>query len=202
LSRHQTLIILLEQWGLRDLLIPFILIFTLAFALLQKMKIFKKGGSAAAEADKANKKVNAVIAIGIALASLVPHYTGRGFDIIIFINTFLPNSFLLLLVVLLFLALIGTVSDISGKKPSQHPLVGIIAIIAVILLVAILLQVTQQINYPFLSFLNDPNTQAITIVFIVFALVIWYIARTEKPAGTPTAYFDDFKKRLQKLFGG
>lgn len=200
MTRHQQLLTLLDQWGLRDLLIPFAIIFALVFALLQSMKIFKKGGTGT-DKDEANRRINAVIAIGVALAALIPHYTGRGFDIILFMNVFLPHSFLLLFVVLLFLALVGSVSDI--KKPKEHPFVGIIAIVAVIALVFIVLQSTQQVNYQFLYFLNDPNMQALAIVVLVFGLVIWYIARKETPptAGTPAAYFTNFKKTLEKLFG-
>ena len=195
MADYQSAIALLYQWGLRDLLIPFALIFTLVFALMQKIKIFKVVGK-----DEADKKISTVIALGFALAALIPHFTGRGFDVVKFMNEFLPNSFVRLFLVLLFLALIGTVSKV--KKPGEHPLIGIIALIAVFTLVIILLQATQQISYPFLHFLNDPNTQAILIVGLVFVLVIWYISKKPTAPGTPVEYFTKFKEQLQKLFGG
>ncbi|MBI4141579.1 hypothetical protein HY484_01495 [Candidatus Woesearchaeota archaeon] len=202
MSRHQTFLFLLDQWGLRDVLLPFVLIFTFTFALLQKISLFKQGGTGG-DANKPNKKINAIIAAGIGLAALIPHFTGTGFDIIVFMNNFLPQSFLLLLVVLLFLALVGTVTKLDDTKPSTHPLVGMIAFAAVLVLVLILLQSTQQINYPFLNFLNDPNTQAIAIVALVFILLIWYITKKElTPQERATKKtFDSFKKLMGKMFG-
>lgn len=199
MANYQNFLFLLEQWGLRDVLLPFVIIFTLAFALLQKMQIFKNGGTGT-DANKPNKKINAVIAAGIGLAALTPHFTGRGFDIVLFMNNFLPQSFLLLLVVLLFLALVGTVSDPSKLAPKTHPLVGMIAVVAVLTLAVILLQSTQQINYPFLNFLNDPNTQAIVIVALVFILLIWYITKKDTPTA-PADYFKKFKERMGEIFG-
>jgi len=199
MANYQNFLAILDQWGLRAVLIPFVIIFTIIFAVLQKLKIFKKRDQAGKEEDKADKKINTILAAGIAAASLIPHFTGRGFDVVIFINTFLPNSFLLLFVVLLFMALLGTTSDVSGKKPSTHPLLGILAILAVFTLVVILLQSAQLVNYPALSFLSDPNTQAIAIVVLVFVLIIWYIAREEKPK--TDEYFKGFKSVLEKAFG-
>lgn len=174
MANYQSFLILLDQWGARDVLIPFVLIFTIVFALLQKIKIFKIGGKGT-DKDNANKKVNTILSLGISFAALTPHFTGRGFDVVVFINQFLPNSFLLLFVTLLFLALVGTV----GGKTTSHesPLMGVIAIVAVFSLAVILLQSVQVINYPFLNFLSDPNTQAIVIVILVFVLLIWYIGK-------------------------
>lgn len=202
MADYRTLLITLDQWGLRDLLLPFAIIFTLCFAILQKLAIFKTGGKDAATQNKPNKKVNTILSLAIAAASLTPHFTGRGFDVVIFINTFLPNSFLLLFVVLLFLALIGTVSEVSGKKPSTHPLMGMLAILSVVSLIVIILQSTQQINYPFLNFLNDPNTQAIAIVILVFVLIIWYINKPSAEPTKPADYLKKFGERMQEWFEG
>ncbi|MBI4141267.1 hypothetical protein HY485_05515 [Candidatus Woesearchaeota archaeon] len=196
MANYQNFLYLLDQWGLRDVLLPFVIIFTFSFALLQKIQIFKEKDAAGTE--KPNKKINVVIAAGIGLAALIPHYTGGGFDIIIFMNNFLPQSFLLLFIVLLFMTLVGSVSDV--KPPKQHPLIGMIALVAVVAFGVILLQATQQINYPFLNFLNDPNTQAIVVVALVFILLIWYITKKDTPT-QPADYFKKFKERMGEIFG-
>ena len=203
MANYQNFLYLLDQWGLRDVLLPFVIIFTIAFAILQKIHVFgKKEGDAKTGTWKPNKKINSIIAAGLALAALSPHFTGTGFDVVVFMNNFLPSSFLLLFIVLLALALIGSVSDV--KKPGQHPLIGIVAIVAVLSLVVILLQATQQINYPFLNFLNDPNTQAIAIVALVFILVIWYITKKELTTEErkKREAFKGFSGVLEKIFGG
>lgn len=200
MANYSNLLAIIDQWGLRDVLIPFVIIFTIIFATLQKLKIFKKKDKEGKDTDEADKKINLVLATGLASASMVPHFTGRGFDVVVFIHSFLPNSFLLLFVVLLFMALMGTVSDVSGKKPQDHPLLGLVAIVAVFSLAVILLQSAQLVNYPALAFLSDPNTQAIAIVILVFILVIWYISKKDETK-KPEEYFSGFKKILENAFG-
>lgn len=201
MAQYQQVIALLDQWGFRDLFIPFAIIFTLVFALFQKLQIFKAKKADGSEEQKADKKISTILALGISAASLIPHFTGQGPDVVVFINNYLPNSFLLIFVVLLFLALIGSVGGkVTGK---DNPLVGLIAIASVFVLVLILLQSTQTINYPFLNFLNDPNTQAIAIVILVFGLVIWYISSTEKTDEERKKIpLTKLKEALGKILGG
>ena len=202
MANYQSFIITLDQWGLRDVLIPFALIFTVCFALLQKLKIFKSKDKTGKDEDKADKKLSTILSLGITVVSLIPHFSGNGFDIVLVINEFLPSSFLLLFVVLLFLALIGTVSSVHDKKPGSHPLMGMLALVAVFILVIILLQSARQIDYPFLDFLNNPNTQAVVIVILVFVLIIWYINKKPSEPTKPEDYFKKFKDTMKKMFEG
>jgi hypothetical protein len=76
-------LIYLESFGVSDVLLPFIMIFTIIFAVLQKVKIL---------GDK--KNVNAIIALVMALVVVIPHVLGKypsdGSDPVIFISRFLP----------------------------------------------------------------------------------------------------------------
>ena len=68
-----------------DLLLPFLLIFTIVFAVLQKSNILGK--------DKRN--FNSVIALVVSLSVVIPHITGSypaGFDVVEIIQIFLFES--------------------------------------------------------------------------------------------------------------
>ncbi len=199
MSYHQTLLRNLEQWGLLDFILPVLLIFTSTFAILQKLQIFKeKQGTT----DVVNKKVNLILALGISLVAVSPHFTGQGPDIIVILANMLPQSFVVLLAFLLCLALTPLMTD--KKAPKENPLIGILVLVAFAALIAIILQAGGFITLPFL-FLIDPNTLSIVIILIVFALVVWYIGKKDKPAPQPgqppSEPFKNFKEVLQKLIG-
>ena len=90
----------LQDWGLIDVLLPFLLIFTIIFAILQKTKILGE--------DKKNLSV--VVAVVVGLLVVVPHVTGRfpaNADPVLIINDALPQVSIVLVAVIFLLILIG-----------------------------------------------------------------------------------------------
>lgn len=90
----------LDNWGLTDVLLPFLLIFTIIFAILQKTKIL----------GEEKKNLNVVIAVVVALLVVVPHVTNRfppNADPVIIINDALPQVSIVLVAVIFLLILIG-----------------------------------------------------------------------------------------------
>ncbi|MBT3324280.1 hypothetical protein HN681_04580 [archaeon] len=81
----------LESLGFYDVALPFILIFTLIFAILQKIKIFGEN----------SKNFNAIIALSMALLVV------RQVSIVEIMNQFLPQVSLIALVFVVILLLIG-----------------------------------------------------------------------------------------------
>ena len=90
----------LDNWGLTEVLLPFLLIFTIIFAIFQKTKILGE--------DK--KNLNVVVAIVVGLLVVVPHVTGRfppNADPVLIINDALPQVSIVLVAVIFLLILIG-----------------------------------------------------------------------------------------------
>ena len=90
----------LDNWGLTEALLPFLLIFTIIFAILQKTKILGE--------DKKNLSV--IVAIVVGLLVVVPHATGRfpaNADPVLIINDALPQVSIVLVAVIFLLILIG-----------------------------------------------------------------------------------------------
>jgi len=87
------------QLGIYDVILPFLLVFTVVFAILEKTKVF---GTEEVEGRKFPKKnLNAMTAFVIAF--LVVAST----KLVALINTFLANVVLLLIFIVMFLVLIG-----------------------------------------------------------------------------------------------
>ncbi|MDP3765978.1 MAG: hypothetical protein Q8R04_05685 [Nanoarchaeota archaeon] len=90
----------LERWGLTDVLLPFLLIFVIVFAVLQKTKIL----------GESKKNLNVVIAVIVGLLVVIPHVTGRfpaNADPVLIINDALPQLSIVLVAVIFLLILIG-----------------------------------------------------------------------------------------------
>ncbi len=90
----------LDRWGLTDVLLPFLLIFVVIFAILQKTKILGE--------DK--KNLNVVIALVVSLMVVVPHVTGRlppNADPVEIIKSALPQVSIVVVAILFLLIMIG-----------------------------------------------------------------------------------------------
>src|SRR3990172_7462533 len=91
----------LQELGVFDVLLPFILIFTIVFAILQKVKIFGT--------DEKVRSYNAVIALVMGLAVVVPHVLDAyppGGDIVVIMNQALPNVSIVVVAIVMALILI------------------------------------------------------------------------------------------------
>jgi len=152
----------LERLGIADILLPFILIFTLVFATLQKTKIL---------GDK--KNFNVVVALSIALGVIIPHATNSyppGGDVVEIINAALPQIALVLVAGLSVMILIG----LWGVSPAwKGPLTGIIMLVSFAIVLWIFLGASELINIP--RFLDDPETQALIVVLLVFGFIVMAI---------------------------
>ncbi len=195
-ERLRTLFTTLQGWGFQDFILPTILIFAIIFAILQKVAIFKiKKTVAGAEVEIGDRKINGILALAIALLIVIPHTIGYyppDVDPIRIINTFLPNTMILLVAIVLSMLLIGLVAK---EKPPQ-PIHFIMGLIAVIALLAVIIKAAFPAFVP--RWTMDQNTQALIIVLLTMALVAWFVMsppREPTPAGQPPY------KRLKGWFG-
>ncbi len=168
-------VVYLERIGVADVLFPFILVFVLIFAILQKTKIL---GNAA-------KKYNVVVAIVLGATVVLPHIIGNGPDIVPVINKALPNISVVIVAIIMFLILLGAFGvqfNIVGKKMG-----GLIVILGIALVVYVFgAAAGWGWRIPdWLWFLRDPETVTFLIIIIVFGLIIMYITKEEDQAGKP-----------------
>jgi len=150
----------MQQWGVFDVLIPFVLIFTILYAVLSKAAIFSE------------KRYNSIIAVAITLIVIIPHVLGTyppGMDVINIINNSLPEVALLIVAVVLLMIMTGL---LYGEWPTKKPISAIAAALGGILIIGIFL--SNFFTIPILSYI-DPQIQSVLIVLIIFGLVFLYV---------------------------
>ena len=148
----------LESIGLSDVLLPFLLIFTIIYAIITKVKILGE-----------RKGINVVFSLTIALIVVIPHVIGAypaNMDAVVIINTMIPNLSLVVVAVFALLVLIG----VFGGKPKTHN--G--ATFAYIVIFAILFNVFFNESFP---------TIAPVLLWITLFYTLWGIWGSHGKAG-------------------
>lgn len=116
----------LEDMGFVDVVLPFLLIFAVIYAVLQKTHILGEG----------KKNLNAVLAVVISLLTVFPHVTGRyprDADPILILNNAIPQVSLIIVAVVFLLILIGVFGQdkvfLGASAPGWVLFFSLIAII-------------------------------------------------------------------------
>jgi hypothetical protein len=188
------------QWlyakGVAEVLLPFLLIFTIVFAIMQKTEILGKG----------KKNFNSIIALVMGLGIVFPHVMGyypSGADPVNIINGALPNVSLVLVIIVAVLLVIGLMG--GEVRWLGTSISGWIALIAFFVVIYIFGRASgwggfQQDMPSWLWWLSDSDTQAIIIILLVFAILIWFITKddTQKKSNILTKVTED----IGQLFGG
>jgi|GEM_PF-399920 len=191
---------LLQNLGLFDLLLPFVLLFTVFFAILQRMKLFirvaPQGKTLNAEDEKHNKaalRYNAVIALsmaGLVVGSSVMGYNIAGIDAVKVINDALPQFTVALLgVVLLFIIVaIGGGNSVGGIMKRVIPIGAGLFVLSVIYNA-----VTQQtMPWWIAQFITDPSIVILVVMVAVGYFVVSFIfGETKKDKDKDGNEFND-----------
>lgn len=171
-----------ESWGLMDVILPFILIFAVVFAALQKVKIF----------GEKNERVHIIIALVLAFAVVIPHVTYMyppEADVVDIINTSLPQIAVVIVAILMMMVLVGLVGE------EWEALKGLVGLISVLVLVYIFIRAANIIpSYQLLYWLDDPAMQSILVLIFGFGLAIWLIAGSKNEGSAVDGVLDFFKK--------
>ncbi len=170
----------LEQFGLLDAILPFLLIFAVVFTALKTSKVlgFPKG-------------VQVLVALILALLVVIPHILGTyppGADVVRIINTALPNVSLLIVIIIAALILVGIFRP-EGQGVPAGGFFAILSIGAIVYIFGLAAGWWETIGV--LSFLANPDVQAVLVIILVFAVVIFLIT-ADKP-------FENFGNLMTKF---
>ena len=184
----------LESWGLTDVMLPFLLIFVIVYAILQKTKIL----------GETKKNLNVVIAVVIGLLVVIPHVTGRfspDADPVLIINDALPQVSIVLVAVIFLLILIGVFGQDYIMLGVTMP--GWITLVSLVVIIGIFGGSAGWWDNRFGSTLeNFFGTEgiAIFIMLIVFGLIIAWITSDSKDREDRTI-MNRMGMDFSKLFG-
>ncbi len=171
-----------QAYGIMDILLPFILVFTIVFAVMQKTKIL---------GDK--KQFNVVLALILGLMFVAPHIAGTyplGYDPVQVMNETLPSISLVSVAAIMLLILMGIFG--TGFAAAATPLIALAALGFVIYIFGASLRLWTG-PYQVFSWWGSDTTE-LMIVLLIFGLIIWFITR--EPTSTTGA------DSLKKVWGG
>ena len=184
----------LDRWGLTDVLLPFLLIFVIVFAILQKTRILGEG----------KKNLNTIVAIVVGLLVVIPHVTGRfpaNADPVEIINAALPQVSIVLVAVVFLLVMIGVFGQEYVFLGVSAP--GWIAFFSLIVIVLIFGGAAGWWRGDFGNTLEDffgTEGIAIAIMLLVFGITIAWITSESKEREERTI-LNRLGVDFSKLFG-
>lgn len=182
----------LDNWGLTDVMLPFLLIFVIIFAVLQKTKILGEG----------KKNLNVVVALVVGLLVIIPHVTGRfppDADPVVIMNEALPQVSLVLVAIIFLLILIGVFGQDYVLLGVAMP--GWITFISLGIIILIFGGAAGWWSSGFDQFLEEKfgsEAVAIVIMLLVFGITIAWITSEGKDE---KAGLKRFGIDVDKIFG-
>jgi uncharacterized membrane protein len=117
----------LVRFGFFDVVLPFLLVFTIVFAILEKTKVF---GTEIIDGEKVSKKsINSMVAFVMALFVIVAQ------KIVFAIQTSIPQIVLILIVIVSFLMLVGSMSgseEIDWTKSGWSKFLAVVIFVGIV----------------------------------------------------------------------
>lgn len=182
----------LDQWGLTEVLLPFLLIFVVMYAILTKTKILGEG----------KKNLNVTVAVVVGLLVVIPHVMGTlpsDKDPVEILNKALPQVSIVIVAIIFLLVLIGVFGQeqvfLGMTMPGWVTLISVIVILTIFGSAAGWWQpgITQSIQNFF-----GADALSIVIMILVFGIIIAYI--TSEPKEGPSQGLKKVGIDLDKLF--
>jgi len=172
-----------RDFGLFDIVLPFLLVFTIVFAILEKTRILgtvkMKGGE-----EIPNKNLNSMVAFVVGLLVVATANVVRT------INESLPNVVLLIVASVSFLLMIGIFLktdelDFSNKHKYWYRSFMVIMFIAVIgIFLSSIYDANGNSYLEIAGFFLIQNWSEAVVTSVVFLIIvigaIWYVARGDK----------------------
>ena len=163
----------LEAFGFFDFFLPFLLVFTIIFALLEKTKIFGKGAD-----EQPRTNINLTIAFITGLVVIVQT------DITFLINQYLSKMALFIIIALIFMLAIG----IFGAEPEKGFSGWIFNAAVLVSILAVLWALTPSyygpygLELPYWLYIT-PEAKSWLLIVGFFILAISLVGRKPKQEG-------------------
>jgi len=184
-----TLIQYFQSYGVMDFLLPFILVFTIIYAVTATVPLFK---------DQKNFRV--IIALVLSLLFVVPHILGTyplGYDPVAVLNETLPSISLVAVAAIMLLILLG----IFGTE-FLAPAKSIVALVAVIFVVYIFGASLNFWRGPYdIFYWWTTETTELLLIILVFGLIVWFVTKEPGSHRSLGDRIDDVSGILGKFFG-
>lgn len=160
-----------QAYGVMDFLLPFILVFTIIYAVTAKLALFKD-----------HKQFRVVIALVLSLLFVVPHITGTyplGYDPVQVMNESLPSISLVSVAAIMVLLLMGIFG--ADFTAAAAPWIAIVSMGFVVYIFGASLKLWRGPYDVFYWWSSDVTE--LMIVLLIFGLVVWFIVKEPRRPG-------------------
>lgn len=168
----------LDKLGVYDVVLPFLLVFTIVFAILEKTRIL--GTEKAGDKEIPKKNLDAMVAFVIAFLVVASTALVR------VINQVMANVVLLLVLLISFLMLIGVFWGTGESKlDKDNPWMKFFMVLIFLAIVAILLDALGWLRLIIGIFVLTPTTDwaATLVLLVIVILVMAYVTREHHGGG-------------------
>ena len=163
----------LNELGLYDVVLPFLLVFTIVFAILEKTKIF---GTEEKDGTKITRKnMNAMTAF------VMGFFVIASTKLVSIVNEVASQTFLLLLLVVLFLMLAGVMQK-EGDYEMDKKWRNFFMVIVFIALILIFLNSLGWLDDGYDYLVDNWDTEATSAIILLILIVIFISWITRSPS--------------------
>ena len=169
----------MAKLGIYDVVLPFLLVFTIVFAILDKTKILgtEKGKD---DREYTKKNLNSMIAFVMAF------FVVASAQLVAIINKTLSQVFILLLLIVCFLMLAGSFHQQSKDGfflDPKNPYYGIFMVIVFVAIIAIFLNALGWLDIIYQFLKDNWNTDYVAAVILVLGIAGFMAWITKEPGG-------------------
>ena len=201
----RSLMVTLAELGIWDIVLPFMLIFTIVYATLTTTlkAMFGRGGKGDDAYD--HRKFATIVALVIAFGVVIPHATNSyppGKDVVEIINTSLPQVALIAVAIIGVMIILGMfgISTLGFHEGGISTIIVFVAMGIIIYIFGSAAGWGWQIP-PWLSFLDDPDVQTLIVAILVFGIVVKIITGSDKEKSQKRTLTESMKNIKDALFG-
>ncbi len=178
MAYYESIFLRLEEFGLFDVFLPFLLIFSLTFFIAQSI-------------PHVENKQAGILALVVALIAIATHVTdfgGANIDVVDFIHGLIPGLTGLVVGIIAIFFILAVIAPGFMKQMREGKISPPSIIIIIALIIATYLIVSQagilgegsSVSLGFLgSWLEDPENVTWVVMLIIFGASIWFITRPE-----------------------
>ena len=166
---------LLDRIGVYDIVLPFLLVFTIMFAILEKTKIF--GVDKIDKVEVTKKNINAMVSIIVAFIVVAST------QLVSVINEVLAHTLLLLVLAVCFLLLVGVFHSDKQFSLEDSPWMKYLMILMFIGITVIFLNALGWLQEILKVIENFEQDWAATLIFLALIIgFMFYVTWDRKPA--------------------
>ena len=175
-SGFRSVIGFLDKIGVYDVILPFLLVFTIVFAILEKTKVL--GIEKVGDRDMPKKNIDAMVAFVVAFLVIAST------QLVSVINQVMANVVLLLILAVCFLLLVGVFyGDKQFTLESSPGWLKFFMVFMFVGIVAIFLQAFDLLQYIAALFIYFDAEWAAGILFMLIIMgFIFYVVKDPSPA--------------------